>query len=536
MEKRVRYPLGQQNFRKVRESGSLYVDKTHYIPELMWTSDFIFLSRPRRFGKSLLLSTLESYFRGEKELFEGLAIYEEEKDWGRYPVLHFDMSRCNGQSAEGMRAFLFSQLKSYEQEYEIVAESNTDDVGVYFSSLIKAVSQKVGRKVVILIDEYDKGVTEIMDDPVRLEAMSIVLRAFYSQPKAMSKYVHFSMITGVTRFPNCTLFSGPNNYTDISLNENFAGICGITQQELQDNFSQGLRVLGERKGWSMEETVEELRLKYDSYRFTASHEMVYNPYSLLYVFTDNRLSNYWIKSGISKVFMKYLSDANFDLLELQDLWVNQARMEDIFRKDDNIPLLFQTGYLTIVDTRGDDLYRLAIPNGEVRSTLLEQLLPRYTGINENELPLKFHNLKEKLTHGDIDGWIRELQTIIAKIPSYLFTKPKKTEEEEDSELARISHLEATYHIIVNIIFQMLSVDARSEIAVSGGRIDMVAEALKYVYVMEFKLDGAPEEALRQIDDKGYHLSWNAEDRKVFKIGIVFSSTTRTISTWEFMEN
>lgn len=535
MEKRVKYPLGQQSFRNVRESGCLYVDKTHYIPELMWTSDFIFLSRPRRFGKSLLLSTLECYFRGEKELFEGLTIYEEEKEWVKYPVLHFDMSRCNGQSAEGMKAFLFSQLKYYENKYEVLAESNTDDVGVYFSSLIEAVSRKMGQKVVILIDEYDKGITEIMDDPVRLEEMSIVLRAFYSQPKAMSKYVRFSMITGVSRFPNYTLFSGPNNYTDISLNENFAGICGITQQELQENFSQGLRILSERKGWTMEETIEELRLKYDSYRFTASLEKVYNPYSLLYVFTDNRLSNYWIKSGISKVFVKYLSNTNFDLLELQDLWVNQARMEDIFRKDDKIPLLFQTGYLTIVDTRGDDLYRLAIPNGEVRSTLLEQLLPRYTGINENELPIKFHSLKEKLTHGDITGWIKELQSIIAKIPSHLFAKPKKHEAEEDSELARISHLEATYHIIVNIIFQMISVDAHSEIAVSGGRIDMVAETLKYVYVMEFKLDGTPEEALRQIDDKGYHLSWVPDGRKVYKIGIVFSSTTRTIIAWDFVE-
>ncbi|MCC8114646.1 MAG: ATP-binding protein [Bacteroidales bacterium] len=526
---RVRYPIGIQSFSKLRQSGCRYVDKTHFIPELLWTSDFIFLSRPRRFGKSLLLSTLEAYFQGEKELFKGLWIEEHETEWKRYPVLRFDMTNTEGQSAEQMRSYLLKCCKTYEIYYSIDAD-DTDDIGVRFSNLIREVKEKTDTRVVILIDEYDKGILETMDDQKRWEAMSIVLRAFYSQPKAMDEYVRFCMITGVARFPNYTLFSGPNNFTDISMNKKFASICGITQEELLENFESGINDIADNHDWSFDDTVEALRLKYDSYRFTRSHEKVYNPFSLLNAFTTTELDDFWVKSGTSKVFVKYLSNANFDLLELQDLWVNKRRMEDIFKKNDSIPLLFQTGYLTIADTRGD-LFRLAIPNGEVRSALVEELIPRYTGISEDKLPIKLQNLKEKINDGDIDGWIVELQSIIGKIPYHLFAKPKKSEEEAEEEL-HISHLETTYHIIVNIIFQMVSIDARSEIAVSGGRIDMVIENKNYVYVIEYKLDGTPEEALRQIDDKGYLIPWSADGRQVFKIGIVFSSQTHSISSWK----
>ncbi|MCD8385537.1 MAG: AAA family ATPase [Bacteroidales bacterium] len=450
---RVRYPVGQQSFRRLRESNCVYVDKTHFIPELIWTSSFIFLSRPRRFGKSLLLSTLEAYFQGEKELFEGLYIAQEEKEWIKYPVLHFDMTRTSGQTANEMTKFLLSRFEEFEKAYDLEARKDVEDVGDRFSTLIKSVYDKTGLPVVILIDEYDKGILETMDDPERLEKMSVVLRAFYSQPKAMSDYVHFCMVTGVARFPNYTLFSGPNNFTDISLNEDFAAICGLTQEEVIDNFSVGIEAIGERKGWTFDETVEALRLKYDSYRFTASLEKVYNPFSLLNAFTHKALGNYWIKSGISKVFTKYFSSEDFDLLELQNLWVDQARMEDIFRKDDHIPLLFQTGYLTIVDSRGDSLYRLAIPNGEVRSAFIDQILPHYTGISEKEIPLRLQNLKDKFAAGDIDGWFKDLRAMVSKIPHHLFVKPKKTEDDEMTEdELRIAHLEATYHIIVNVIF------------------------------------------------------------------------------------
>lgn len=529
MEKgRVRYPIGQQSFRKLREDKCVYVDKTRYISELLWTSNFIFLSRPRRFGKSLLLSTIEAYFRGEKELFEGLWLGEHETEWKQYPVLHFDMTNTLGQNAAQMTDYLLSCCKVYENSYGLEVEETTD-IGRRFSTLIKAVKEKANQRVVILIDEYDKGILETMDDPERLEPMSVVLRAFYSQPKAMSAYVQFCMITGVSRFPNYTLFSGPNNLTDISMNQDFASICGITQEELKENFEPGINAIAQSHGWTVDDTIEALRLKYDSYRFTRGQEKVYNPYSLLNAFSTRELDDFWIKSGTSKVFVKYLSQSTFDLLELQDLWVTKRRIEDIFKKDDSIPLLYQTGYLTIADTRGD-LFRLAIPNGEVRNALVEELLPRYTGISEDRLPILLQNLREKLNAGDAEGWIRELQAFIAKIPYHLFSTPRKSKDGDED--FGISHLEATYHIIVNIIFQMMSVEARSEIAVSGGRIDMVIETHRYVYVIEYKLDGTPREALMQIDDKGYLLSWRADDRQVIKIGIVFSSRTHTISSWK----
>ncbi len=525
------YPIGEQDFKEIRTNGSVYVDKMHFIPLLRRAGKFLFLSRPRRFGKSLLLSTLHYYFEGQKELFDGLWIGEHEKDWKRYPVLHFDMSRCSAQDAEEMLAFLHRQIEDYEEEYGIALRSDIRDAGERFGSLIKRISQLTDTQVVILIDEYDKGILETMDDKSRFDAMSIVLRAFFSQPKAMTKYVRFCMVTGVARFPNYTLFSGPNNLSDISMNWRFASICGITQEEMTVTFQLGLAELAERNGWSYEETVRALQMKYDSYRFTDSDEKVYNPFSLLNAFYHCKLDNYWIKSGVSRVFVKYLSRSEFDLIELQDLWVDRTRMEDIFKEEDSIPLLYQTGYLTIVDTRGDSLYRLAIPNGEVRSALVDQLMPRYLGVSVNKLPMLLQDLKEKVLDGRVDEWLTILKSLVAKVPSQLFGKTTP-EEEPTHQVNSIERFELTYHIIVHIIFQLLSLDARSEICVSGGRIDMVVETTKLVYVMEFKLDEGAFSALYQIDSKEYLLSWSADNRQVYKIGISFSSHTRSIKDWE----
>ncbi len=530
---KVRYPIGEQDFREIRENGCVYVDKTYFIPDLIWAGKFLFLSRPRRFGKSLLLSTLHYYFKGDKELFDGLWIANHEKKWTHYPVLHFDFSRCSAQNAEEMKAFLHRRLGEYEEEYGLKINSDVEDAGERFGTLIKSISITTGLHVVTLIDEYDKGIMETMDDQPRLDAMTIVLRAFFSQPKAMTAHVKFCMVTGVARFANYTLFSGPNNFSDISMTRDFASICGITQDELIDNFQPGIAKIKEYNNWSTEETIEALRLKYDSYRFTASKEKVYNPFSLLNAFFQGELDDYWIKTGLSRVFVKYLTNSEFDLLELQDLWVDKTRMEDIFRKDDSIPLLFQTGYLTIVDVK-ETLYRLAIPNGEVRQALIDQLMPRYLGLTEKEFPRKMRELKSKVLSGDVNGWIKELQSLISKVPYHLYGKTTPEEEETEKNVNSIERFERTYHIMVHIIFQLLSLDARSEICVSGGRIDMVIETAKLVYVIEFKLNSTPQEAIAQIDSKDYLLSWSADHRKVYKIGIVFSSQNRTISDWAYL--
>lgn len=392
----VRYPVGEHNFRELRYGDYIYVDKTQFIGRLIRQGKFIFLSRPRRFGKSLLLSTIEYYFRGEKELFDGTWLGEHEKEWKQYPVLHFDMTVTHGETAQEMDEFLHERVSKFEKQFDVEENSHIKDIGRRYNNLIWNIYHKTGKQVVILVDEYDKGILETLDVPEEeTKAMSNLLRAFYSQPKEATGAIKFCMVTGVARFGSYTLFSGPNNYLDISMNARYAGICGITHQELLRDFEEGIKEIGTRKKISRDQTIEELRIKYDSYRFSESEELVYNPFSLLCAFSEGKLDNYWIKSGISKVFIKYLTQSEFDLMELEKLWVTRERMEAKYSKEDTIPLLFQTGYLTIKDVR-DDLYRLGIPNGEVRRALVDQLMPKYMGISDNEFPLYLRRLHENL--------------------------------------------------------------------------------------------------------------------------------------------
>lgn len=393
----VRYPVGEHSFRELRRGDYLYVDKTKFVARLLRQGKFIFLSRPRRFGKSLMLSTVESYFRGEKELFNGTWLGEHETDWESYPVLHFDMSRTSGYTAAGLLRHLNGRLESFEKEFGLTKDCNPDDIGDRFSTLIEAIYKSTGQQVVILIDEYDSGILETLDYPQEeQDAISNVLRAFYRQPKAMTECVKFCMVTGVARFGSYTLFSGGNNYLDISMNSTYASICGITQKELLENFQIGIKDLAQKRNLSEEEMLEALRIKYDSYRFSQSEELVYNPFSLLNAFSELSLDNYWIKSGTSKVFVKYLSRAEFDLMELEELWVSRERMEAKYSKEDSIPLLFQTGYLTIKDVLDFKMYRLGIPNGEVRSALVDQLMPMYMGISEDQFSVLLTHLQSNL--------------------------------------------------------------------------------------------------------------------------------------------
>ncbi|MCC8113474.1 MAG: AAA family ATPase [Bacteroidales bacterium] len=432
MERRkVKYPVGEHNFRDLREGGFLYVDKTQLVYELIELGKFIFLSRPRRFGKSLLLSTIESYFSGEKELFAGTWLSSQDLQWQEFPILHFDMSQSSGRNSDVMALFLNKCLADYEQEYGLEDNSGLKDVGARFSFLIKGIAQKTGKKVVILIDEYDNGILETLDAPKKeQDAMSAVLRAFYKQPKAMTRYVRFCMVTGVARFGSYTLFSGPNNYLDVSMNPDLATICGITQQELLDNFEEGIQKIATERNESREDAIEDLRQKYDSYRFTRSQAKVYNPYSLLNAFVEGALDNYWIKSGTSKVFVEYLTRSEFDLLELEKIKVTRERMEGKYSKTDTIPLLFQTGYLTIKEVEDFDLFRLGIPNGEVRNALVNQLMPTFMGISEERFPEMLSRLQRLLKSGDVDGWIKEIQSLLSHIPNQLFGPTQSHADDE----------------------------------------------------------------------------------------------------------
>ncbi len=535
-EKRVRYPIGEHSFRELRKGEFLYVDKTQYTYKLAHDSKFLFLGRPRRFGKSLLLSTLDCYFQGEKDLFKDTWLGEHEKEWKQYPVLHFDMSRTSGTSAETMNKFLHGRVEAFEKKFGVDIRSDINDIGDRFSTMIENIYEKTNQQVVILIDEYDNGILETLDLPKQeKEDMNNVLRAFYKQPKAMTEFVKFCMVTGVARFGSYTLFSGPNNYKDISMTQEYAACCGVTQEELLTYFEDGIEKFCKENDWSRENTIKILKEKYDSYRFTRSNVLVYNPFSLLRAFDETDLGDYWIKSGTSKVFAKYMSVSDFDLLQLQDLWVTQRRMEGMYSKEDSIPLLFQTGYLTIKsfkkDEEGEVEYQLGLPNGEVRNALVEQLMPIYMGVDNTEFDDRYRSLKIMFRKGDVPGWINQIKSMIGDIPYHLFGKKgKKSKDTQDTSIAAF---ERTYHIIVHTIFEMLNLNSRSEISVSGGRIDMVASTNRFVYVIEFKLDGTTDEALKQIDEKDYMMPWCADHRKVYKIGIVFSSKTHNISAFDY---
>lgn len=516
----TKYPIGIQSFEIIRNEGCAYADKTGYIHRLVTSgSRTYFLSRPRRFGKSLLLSTLEAYFSGRRDLFEGLEICSLQHEWKSYPVLHFDFSRAQATSSDNLVNFIANRLAEYEQKYGITDTAAIEEIGDRFGTLIERIHTATGQQLVILVDEYDKGIHEVLGQEAQLEANQRILRPFFSQIKAQDKYLRFCFITGVARFRNYTLFSGFNNPDDISMEPDFAGICGITETELLKYFHAGIDALSETLKISFDQTLDALRLKYDGYRFTDAEMLVYNPFSIITCLKKQKIMNYWVKSGTPKVFVDYLAKSQFDILELEDIWATQESMEGAYSIEDPVPLLFQTGYLTIAQAF-HNRYRLHIPNGEVRTALVDELIPKFMSISRNSFLSKTANLSDCLLTGNVDGFMTVLQSLVAQIPYH--------------ELD-VQNLEKTYHLVIYELFLIIGADARSEVAISGGRIDMVVQNHKYVYVIEFKLGGTPDEALAQIEDRGYALPWCADGRKVLKIGAVFSPDTRTLAAWKTKE-
>ncbi len=511
-----RYPIGIQSFELMREVGGVYVDKTEYLWRMTQSAaNTYFLSRPRRFGKSLLLSTIEAYFLGKKHLFEGLYIAEKETEWKTYPVLRFDLSSAQATSTETLEAFINDRLQEYEVKYGVAVNDDTLSIGNRFGKLMRNIREKSGERVVVLIDEYDKGIVEVLDREETLQRNQEILRPFFGEIKSCNEIIRFCFITGVARFRHYTIFSGFNNPCDISMNEEYAAICGITEEELIRHFTPGIEALAKADGKGFDTMVSELRLKYDGYRFTKSDTLVYNPFSILNCFDQKSMDDFWVKSGNSKVFLTYLAKSDFDVTEIEDVWSDANEMEGTFKADNPIPLLFQTGYLTIKDY-DEGTYRLGIPNGEVRTALVKELIPQIMGSQQRKFTKIFADLKKCTNRGDAEGMLTILQSLFAMAPY------------QDID---IPNLEKYYHLMVYYIFLMLGVEARSEISMSGGRIDLLVKALRYVYVMEFKLDGSPEDALAQIDSHAYALPWQADGRTVYKIGVSFSSATRTLGEW-----
>ncbi len=519
----VKYPIGIQSFSSIREGGYLYVDKTGYIADLLNSaSKFVFLSRPRRFGKSLLLSTIKEYFLGRQDMFEGLEISRREHDWVKHPVFHLDFTGANYNDPVGLTSKLNSRLTSWEKECGI--EKEDGDFGVRFETIIKQAYEKTGQKVVILIDEYDKALLETVDKPELQQKYRDTLRGVYGNLKQMDKYIRFAMLTGVTRFGHLSIFSDLNNLNDISMRGEYAGICGITGEELHASFSSGVKAFSEKLGVSENEVYEELRINYDGYHFAPENLVdVYNPFSVLNALSARFFGQYWFQTGTPTFLIKMLKARQLSLRTLSEYECEIDDLTDVsFDLGNFIPVMYQSGYLTIkkYNSRFQSV-TLGFPNREVERAFLRQLLPYYTSLSSQKTAFEIKRFVLDVEEGLTEDFMVRLQSLFADFQYDSF---------------ELRHLEQHYQDVIFIIFKLMGFYTRTEYKTASGRIDMVVKTPDYIYVMEFKMDRSAEEALAQIDTKDYLLPFKADGRKLIKIGANFDSTKRTLASWIIQEN
>ena len=508
------YPVGIQNFEKIRRDGYCYIDKTALVYQLVKTGSYYFLSRPRRFGKSLLVSTLEAYFQGKKELFEGLAMEGLEKEWKRYPILHLDLNTEKYDTAEALDAKLELALTEWESLYG--SNPHEKSLATRFEGTIKRAAAKAGERVVILIDEYDKPMLQAIGNQVRQDAYRSTLKAFYGALKSQDGNIKFALLTGVTKFGKVSVFSDLNNLMDISMDERYFDICGITERELTENFSEDIRVLADNNGQTFEQAREQLKEYYDGYHFNQYSPGMYNPFSVLSTFAKGRYGSYWFETGTPTYLVELLKLHKYDLYRMAHEKTTSDVLDSIDPASTNpIPVIYQSGYLTIKGYIPEPrIYELGFPNREVEEGFLKFLLPYYTPLQETESGFAIWDFISDVKSGDIDGFMERLQSFLADCPY---------------ELAK--DVELHYQNVLFIVFRLAGLYTKVEYHTSRGRIDLVLQTDSYVYVMEFKLDGAAEQAIQQIEDKQYALPFAKDSRKVYTIGVNFSSETRNIDRW-----
>lgn len=509
-----KYPIGIQTFAKIREEGYSYVDKTGYIPKLLNAGPYIFLSRPRRFGKSLLLSTLESYFRGERELFRGLAVDKEETEWIKYPVLHIDLNAENYMQEDGLDKILDRTLRDYEDEYRVTNIENS--YSGRFAKLLQTIVARTGVRAVILVDEYDKPLLGIEDKPGLFEKNQSILKGFFGVLKSMDRYIHFAMLTGVARFNKVSIFSDLNNLRDISLSGSFADICGWSQVELVANFTPGIERLAEKTKLSLDATIEMMRDFYDGYVFAEEGSRLYNPFSVLNALSDERLAYYWFQSGTPTFLIKRIRDAGISLPNLNESVATEDQLLAVGFNDPNpVPLMFQTGYLTIKEVLGNT-YILHFPNREVEIGFSRSLQPLFLPEMEMNGPFSVWKYQQELTGGKPQDFMRRMETMFKAVPYE-------------------QHNEAFYQNAVYILFTMIGADTRLEEHTSQGRADLVVRTREYVYVFEFKYNGNPMGALFQIRNRDYAGRFNIDPRQVWLIGANFTTKSRGLESWTIEE-
>ena len=508
-------PVGIQTFSKIRENNYLYIDKTEYIYKMASSSNqYFFLSRPRRFGKSLLVSTMRSYFEGRRELFDGLAINSLEKEWTEYPVIHFDMSLGKHLDREGLERYLGNRLAEYEEAYGI--DNPAVDSNDRLTELIRRAYKQTGRKVVVLIDEYDAPLLDVVHEEENLPVLRNVMRNFYSPLKACDPYLRFVFLTGITKFSQLSIFSELNNIKNISMDESFAGICGITEEEMLTQMSGHIDNMGEKLGISRDGVILKLKEKYDGYHFSWPSPDIYNPFSLLNAMLDIKFNDYWFGSGTPTYLIEILRKFNVVPSRIGGVTVVAADFDaPTERMTSIIPLLYQSGYITIKDYDGmSELYTLDIPNREIRIGLMRSLLPNYI-TDPQPGNTTVAKMSVAIRQGDMDGALQLLQEFLLTVPYC---------DNTDHE--------GHYQQMLYIIFSLLGYYVDVEVRTPRGRVDMVLRTATTVYVMELKLNKDAATAMRQIDLKNYPARFTLCGLPVVKVAVNFDSGTRTVSDWK----
>jgi len=517
------YTAGIADFERIRQDGRIYIDKTDLIYKLTRESQFVFLSRPRRFGKSLLCSTLEYYFEGRKDLFEGLAIAELEKDWKQYPVLHFDMSTCKNKYEIGqIIEDLHSQLNYHERKYK--RQKSEGSPGTRFKELVQGLHEDTGLKTVVILDEYDAPLLDYLNKPDELEKVRHIMQEFYQVVKACDKDEQFVFITGITKFSQLSIFSTLNNLTNISMDSSYAALCGITKDEMLTVFDPDIQLLAERYHCSKDVMIDMLKQQYDGYHFGKDSKDIFNPYSLVNAFKMKDLDYYWFGSGTPTFLFESMKRFDTNILELEQLQVPSTQFDvPTEGMTSALPLLYQAGYLTIKGYDFDgDLYTLDFPNAEVKVGFMENFLARMMNLgNSNSRGFAGIFYVSLLRH-DIEAALKAMQSFFASIP-YLEFGAK--------ELDDIARYEAYYEVLTYVVFSMINCRTFTQVKVARGRTDLVVFMRDAVYVMELKMRGTAQEALDQINSKDYAIPYEAEGKPVVKIGMAFSQETKTLKEW-----
>lgn len=510
-----RYPIGIQNFEQLRNRNCVYVDKTAIVYRLANTDSVYFLSRPRRFGKSLLVSTLEAYFQGKKELFKGLAMEKLEKEWTAYPVLHIDFSLTKYTELSDLTGQLRINLIRWEAIYgkgegEIAPAER-------LNGIIRRAYEQTGKPVVVLVDEYDAPLLDSNSNPALQCELRDEMRKFFSPLKGMGQYLRFLFLTGISKFSQLSIFSELNNLKNISMRDDFSAICGITEEELLTELKPDIERMAEANGETYEQACTHLKQQYDGYHFSKNCADIYNPFSLFNALDSKEYKNFWFSTGTPTFLIELLQRADFDVRSLEGVEATDEQFDAPTEQITNpIPVLYQSGYLTIKEYDPDfQIYRLAYPNKEVRKGFIESLLPAYLHLPGPSNTFYVVSFIRDLRKGDIESCLERTRSFFASIPNDLDNKTEK-------------HYQTIFYLLFRLMGQYVDAEVKSAV----GRADVVVRMTDTIYIFEFKYDGTPEEALAQIDSRQYAVPYQADGRTIVKVGVNFDSTTRTIGDWK----